>query len=396
MTAPGALEGVRVIELTHAWAGPYCGMMLADMGAEVIKIESPRQEIEARGGYPYVANESVIFMMLHRNKKSVTLDLKQAAGKEIFLDLVRSADILIQNFRPGVMEKLGLTYDKLKAVNPALVYASLSGFGNTGPKAGLPGVNMIALAASGLASTTIFDDRPPVPLGYALCDIVAAMWASHGILSAYVRRLKTGQGQEVETSLLEAGVSLMFSPVAMHYHVKGDWSARNSRNDGNAPSGFFMCSDRTYVTVFASYPALWDRFVELMGLQHLAQDPRFGTRDERTTNAGELHKILAGIFITKPTDHWVELLVKGGVPASPVNDVGRMIEDEQIRARQMIVEQQHPTAGTIHVVGVPVKLSETPGAVRTPAPLLGEHTEEVVRGLGHGEKLESLRRDGVI
>ncbi len=392
----GALEGVRAIELTHAWAGPYCGMMLADMGAEVIKIESPRQEPEARGGYPYVANESVIFMMLHRNKKSVTLDLKQPEGKAIFIDLVRSADILIQNFRPGVMEKLGLTYAELNAVNPALVYASLSGFGNTGPKAGLPGVNMIALAASGLASTTIFDDRPPVPLGYALCDIVAAMWASHGILSAYVRRLKTGKGQEVETSLVEAGVSLMFSPVAMHYHVKGDWSALNSRNDGNAPSGFFMCSDNTYVTVFASYPALWDRFVELMGLQHLAKDQRFSTRDQRTTNAAELHKILAGIFLTQPTDHWVELLVKGGVPASPVNNVGRMVEDEQILARQMIVEQQHPTAGTIRVVGVPVKLSETPGAVRTPAPLLGEHTEEILSGLGHGGKLESLRRDGVI
>jgi len=396
LNTSGPLEGVRVIELTHAWAGPFCGMMLGDMGAEVIKIESPRQTTEARGGSPYAAGESVIFMMIHRNKKSVTLDLKQAAGKEILLDLVRSADILIQNFRPGVMDKLGLTYERLKEINPALVYASLSGFGKTGPKADHPGVNMIALAESGLASTTIHDDQPPVPLGYALCDIVAAMWASHGVLSAYVRRLKTGKGQEVDTSLLEAGVSLMVSPVAQHYHAKGDWVSQTGRNDNNAPSGFFLCADGTYLTVFASYPALWDHFMEAMGLQHLAVEPRFATRDQRTVNAGALHDILAKIYITKPTDYWVKLLVNAGVPAAPVNSVGRMVKDEQVVARDMIVEQQHPTAGRIHVVGVPVKLSDTPGGVRTPAPLLGEHTDEVLSGLGYGVELESLRRSGVI
>jgi crotonobetainyl-CoA:carnitine CoA-transferase CaiB-like acyl-CoA transferase len=392
----GPLEGVRVIELTHAWAGPYCAMMLGDMGAEVIKLESPRQEPEARGGYPYVNGESVIFMMLHRNKKSVTLDLKRPEGKEIFLDLVRSADILIQNFRPGTMEKLGIAYSDLKEINPALIYASLSGFGNTGPKAGLPGVNMIALASSGLAATTIVDNRPPVPLGSALCDVVASMWASHGILSAYVRRLKTGKGQEVDMSLLEAGISLMFSPVAMHDHARGEGAKQTSRNDGNAPSGFFKTSDGTYVTVFASYPALWDRFVDAMGLQHLAEEPRFATREQRTANAQDLHEILAGVFLTNTTDHWVRLLVEAGVPASPVNTVAQMVADEQVIARNMIVQQEHPTAGAIRVVGVPVKLSDTPGSVRTPAPLLGEHTEEILASLGHGDRFESLKRSGVV
>lgn len=392
----GALDGVRVIELTHAWAGPYCAMMLGDMGAEVIKIENPKQKTEARGGFPYVANESVIFMMLHRNKKSVTLDLKNSQGKKIFLELVKTADILIQNFRPGLMKKLGLTYDELKLINPALVYASLSGYGNTGPKTSYPGVNMIALAESGLAATTIIDDLPPVPMGYALCDVVASMWASHGIQSAYIRRLKTGRGQHVDMSLLEAGLSLMVSPVAQHFHVKGDWVAQTGRNDSNAPSGFFKCSDGQYLTVFASYPALWDRFVEVMDLKHLPADPRFSTRDARTLNAEALHDLIAPIYATRSCDHWVDLLVKAGVPAAPVNTVGRMIEDPQVIAREMIVKQQHPTAGEISVIGIPVKLSETPGSVRTPAPLLGQHTAEIVGALGYGDELESLKNNGVI
>ena len=395
MTA-GALEGVRVLELTHAWAGPYCGMMLGDMGAEVIKIENPRQKTEARGGYPYVGGESVLFMMLHRNKKSVTLDLKKPEGKKIFLDLVRTADIVVQNFRPGLMKKLGLSYDVLKKINPALVYASLSGYGNTGPKKDFPGVNMIALAESGLAATSIIKDQPPVPFGYALCDVVASMWASHGILSAYIRRLKTGKGQEVDASLVEAGISLMVSPVAQHFHVKGDWVAQTGRNDSNAPSGFFMCSDGSYLTVFASYPALWDRFVETMNLQHLATDPRFSTRDARTLNADALHEIIAKIYKTKPVDYWVELLVKAGIPASPVNTVARMVADPQVVAREMIIEQEHPTAGKITVVGVPVKLSETPGGVHTRAPLLGEHTAEVVGALGYRDQLDKLKQEGVV
>jgi crotonobetainyl-CoA:carnitine CoA-transferase CaiB-like acyl-CoA transferase len=371
-------------------------MMLADMGAEVIKLESPRQEPEARGGSPYVGGESVIFMMLHRNKKSLTLDLKSPEGKKIFLELLATVDIVIQNFRPGVMERLGLGYKVLKAANPALIYATLSGYGTTGPKAKLPGVNMIALAESGLAATTIHDGRAPVPLGYALCDVVASMWASHGILSAYIHRLKTGEGQEVDMSLLEAGVSLMFSPVAMHDHAKGDWSGRSSRTDGNAPSGFFLTSDGTYFTVFGSYPALWERFMKAMGLEHLADDPRFASRAERTSHASELHQIIGEIFLTKPTAHWVKLLVDAGVPAAPVATVGQMMVDEQVVARDMIVEQQHPTAGKLRVVGVPVKLSATPGQVRTPAPALGEHTAEVLGKLGYADDLERLKQQAVI
>ncbi len=392
----GPLDGVRVVELTHAWAGPYCGMILGDMGAEVIKVESPRQEPEARGGYPYVNGESVIFMMLHRNKKSVTIDLKQPEGKEIFFELIRTTDILVQNFRPGVMKKLGLAYDDLKSVNPGLVYVTISGYGETGPKAGLPGVNMIALAESGLAATSMVDGRPPVPVGTALCDIVAAMWASNGALAAYVRRLRTGQGQELETSLVEAGVSLMYSPVAMHDHAKTRGREQSRKNDGNAPSGFFKTSDGSYLTVFASYPALWERFVRAMDLEYLAEEERFRTRDQRTANAAELHAILAEIFATRPTPEWVKLLVDAGVPASPVNTVGQMVDDEHLRARDMVHMQRHPTAGDLRLLGLPVKLSGTPGGIRTPAPALGEHTRAVLETLGFEKKYESLKERGII
>ncbi|HEX7023994.1 MAG TPA: CaiB/BaiF CoA-transferase family protein [Gemmatimonadales bacterium] len=393
---PGPLAGIRVLELTHAWAGPYCGMVLADMGAEVIKIESPTQASEARGGYPYVAGESVPFMMLHRNKKSLTLNLKHPRGRDIFYDLVRTADILVQNFRPGAVERLGVDYETLRAIRPELIYASLSGFGSTGPSSGLPGVNMIALAVTGLAATTMGHDRPPIPLGYALCDIVAGMWAAYGILAAYIHREQTGVGQHVDTSLLEAGVSLMFSPVAMHDHVPGYDDTGRKWTDGNAPSGFFKTADGSYVAVFASYPALWERFVAVMGMEELAADPRFATREQRTARAEELHQILGQVFLQHPTSHWVELLNGAGVPAAPVNSVGQMMAEPQIAARAMIVEQEHPRAGTIRVVGVPVKLSRTPGEVRTPAPLLGEHTDEILAELGLEPELPVLRRAGVI
>ena len=392
----GALDGVRVLELTHAWAGPYCGMMLGDMGAEVIKIESPRQEPEARGGYPYVGKESAIFMMLHRNKKSLTLDLKSAEGKKLFHELVRSSDILIQNFRPGVMARLGLAYKDLKPINPKLIYATLSGYGSTGPKASLPGVNMIALAESGLASTTITEGRAPVPLGYALCDVVASMWAAFGILAAYIHMEKTGEGQEVDMSLFEAGLSLMFSPVAMHFYAKGDWAARNRRNDANAPAGFFKTKDGSYVAVFASYPALWDRFIEAKNLQHLAKDPRFASRKERTANSPALHDLLADIFLKEDTQHWVDLLNKAGVPATAVANVAQVLENEQAKARNMFVEQEHPTAGKVTLVGVPVKLSATPGGVNTPPPLLGENTEEIIKALGHADRIPALKESGAI
>jgi crotonobetainyl-CoA:carnitine CoA-transferase CaiB-like acyl-CoA transferase len=389
------LSGMRVIELTQAWAGPLCGMLLADMGAEVIKVESPGQQSEARGGFPYVGGESVIFMMTHRNKKSVTIDIKSERGRALFVDLVRTADALIQNLRPGALKKLGLDYESLKKINPRLIYTSVSGYGRTGPDAKRAGVDQVAIAATGLAATTMADAvSTPVALGTPVCDYMAAMWACHGTLCAYIARGKTGRGQQVDASLIEAGLSLMIGPTAMHFH--------NPTYTGyqtwiNGPSEFILAGDNRYVSVFASYPALWERFVAALKEPELSDNPRFKTRDQRTKNVIELRAVLRRIFAQHPSSHWVKLLGEASVPVSLVNTIGETLADPQVEALGMVHEQDHPTAGKIRVLGVPVALSETPGRIRTPAPLLGEHTVEVLRELKVSDQtLDELRQDGVI
>lgn len=391
----GALADLRVLELTHAWAGPYCGMMLGDLGAEVIKVEAPLQDPESRGGFPYVGGESVPFMMLHRNKKSLTVDLKTDEGKQIFYDLAASSDVVIQNFRPGVVQKLGVSYEELREVNPALIYASISGFGTWGPYADHAGVNMIAQAASGLTATTMGDGRPPIPLGTALCDIVAAMWAGYGVVAALRERELTGRGQHIDSSLVEAGLSLMMGPMATD--VFASESARSyGRTDGNAPSGFFEAADGVYVAVFASYPALWTKFIKAVDMEHLNDEDRFAARDARSTHADALHDVLRQVFKTRPSGEWVDLLERAGVPVAPVEGVGRVLNKPYVQDRGSVVNVDHPTAGVVPLLRLPVRLSETPAKVVRAAPLLGEHTDAVLRSIGLGDKLESLRSAGII
>ena len=389
------LQGVRVVELTHAWAGPLCGMMLADMGAEVIKVEAPSQSPEARGGFPYASGESVIFMMTHRNKKSATIDLKTPLGMSAFRRLIEGTDILVQNMRPGTMEKLGCSFEDLRAVNPRLIYTSVSGFGPVGPDSKRAGVDQAAIAMSGLAATTMADAATkPIALGTPVCDYMAAMWACHGTLCAYIARQHTGLGQKVDSSLLEAGISLMIGPTAMHHHTPGYTGLKTSIN---GPSEFFLARDGHWVSVFASYPALWDRFVEAMGMPGLAEDERFKTRNGRTANARLLAEVLAPTFATKNCHEWVELLGKAGVPSAQVNTIGETFEEPQVKATGILQTVDHPTAGPIRVLATPVKLSETPASVRTPAPLLGQDTEAILRSLSYSdEEILDLRANNVI
>jgi crotonobetainyl-CoA:carnitine CoA-transferase CaiB-like acyl-CoA transferase len=389
------LDGLRVVELTHAWAGPLCGMMLGDMGAEVVKVESPRQKPEARGGFPYVGGESVIFMMTHRNKKSVTLDLKDQRGRQVFHRLIETADVLIQNMRPGALDRLGCSYETLSAINPRLIYTSVSGFGPVGPDAGRAGVDQAAIAMSGLAATTMASPTTaPIALGTPVCDYFAAMWAAQGTLCAVLARQKTGRGQKVDASLLGAGLSLMIGPTAMHYHTPGYTGLKTSIN---GPSEFFLASDDTFVAVFASYPALWDRFVAAMEIPGLAEDPRFVSRELRTSNARELAAVLQPVFRRKASDHWVALLRKAGVPATRVNTIGEALEEPQVRALGLVQTVEHPTAGPIRVIGTPVALSDTPASVRTAPPLLGADTEAVLRSLDlDAAEIADLRTSNII
>jgi crotonobetainyl-CoA:carnitine CoA-transferase CaiB-like acyl-CoA transferase len=392
---PLPLAGMRVLEMTHAWAGPLCGMMLADMGAEVIKIEAPTQTAEARGGFPYMNGESAIFMMTNRNKKSVTLDVKNPRGHAVFLELVKTADVLVQNMRPGALKRMALSYDDLKAVNPRLIYTSVSGYGRKGPHADRAGVDQVAIAATGLAATTMADSvSTPVAMGAPVCDYMAAMWACHGTLCAFIARGATGEGQQVDTSLLEAGMSLMVGPVAMHFHHP-DYTGYQTWING--PSEFLLAKDDRYVSLFASFPALWKRLVETLQDADLAANPLYQTRELRTKNVTSLRTALRRIFATQPSHHWVKLLGDAGVPCSLVNTVGEALANPQVVALGLLQEQQHPTAGQLHVLGVPVTLSETPGRVRTPAPLLGEHTNEILGALRLGEnELRMLRDTSVI
>jgi CoA:oxalate CoA-transferase len=370
-------------------------MMLADMGAEVIKIEPPTQKPEARGGFPYLNGESAIFMMTNRNKKSVTLDVKDPRGRAVFLELVKTADVLVQNMRPGALKRLALSYDDLKAVNPRLIYTSVSGYGRKGPHANRAGVDQVAIAATGLAATTMADAvDTPVAVGAPVCDYMAAMWACHGTLCAFIARGVTGEGQQVDTSLLEAGISLMVGPVAMHFHNPGYTGYQTWIN---GPSEFLLAKDDRYVSVFASYPALWKRLVEALQDADLAANPLYQTRELRTKNVKSLRSDLRRIFATQTSYHWVKLLGDAGVPCSLVNTIGEALNNPQVVALDMLQQQQHPTAGRLHVLSVPVTLSETPGGVRTPAPLLGEHTDEVLDALNLGEnELRMLRKASVI
>lgn len=372
-SAPLPLAGMTVLELTRAWAGPFCGMMLADMGAEVIKVEPPGETPEARGGFPYVSGESVIFMMLNRNKKSITLDLKDPVARGTFVELVREADVLVQNFRPGALDELGLGYDDLHAVNPRLIYTTITGYGRKGPQAQDPAVDQIAMAVTGLHATTMSDATArPSGLGVPLCDVNAGMWAAHGTLCAYIWRQRSGEGQRVDTSLLEAGLSLMVVPTAMHFHMPGFTGYRTPMNGG---SECLLAADGKAVAIFVNFPPLWSRFLAALQEPRLAGDPRFKTREARTANAAALREVLAQIFAAKPAAEWIELLRRAGVPVGPVNTIAETLDEPQVKALGIIREQQHPVGGTIHLLDVPVTLSSSPGSVRTPAPRLGEHND---------------------
>lgn len=392
-----ALDNIKVLDLTRVLAGPYATMILGDLGADIIKIEMPVTGDDSRAFGPYVNNESAYFMSLNRNKRSITLNLKSEEGKEVFIEMVKKADVVVENFRPGTMEKLGLGYDYLAKVNPQLIYAASSGYGHTGPYSKRAAYDAVVQAMGGVMSITGQKDGKPTRVGSSIADINAGLFTAIGILAALNNRHVTGKGQKVDVAMLDTQVAILENAIA-RYVVTGEVpKPGGNRHPSIVPFEPFETLDGE-VVVAAGNDVLWAKFCQVIGTEELINDERFKTNPLRNENYEELRPLIAEPMKKKTTKEWLELLENAGVPNGPINTVDKVIQDPQVLAREMIVEIEHPVAGKLKMPGVPIKLSDTPGSVRTPAPILGQHTEEILKEvLGYDdEKIQSLRNSNAL
>ncbi len=373
-----ALQELVVLDLTRVLAGPYASMMLADFGANVIKIETPDGGDDSRAFGPFAGTESVYFMSLNRNKRSMTLNLKTAEGKQIFIDMVKKADVVLENYRPGTMEKLGLGYDTLKEINPSIIYAACSGFGHTGPYSKKPAYDVIVQGMGGVMSITGQENGEPTRVGASIGDITAGLFAVIGILTALHHRDQTGEGQKVDVAMLDCQVAILENAIARYLASGKVPTPLGNRHPSITPFEPFKAKDG-YVIIAVGNDKLWEKFCNLIGRQELINDERFATNPARTENQRQLKAILDDVFPDRTVDEWLAALDGQGIPSGPLNTVDRVINDPQIKARDMIVETVHSVAGPVKMAGIPIKMSATPGAVENAAPLLGEHTEEILK-----------------
>ncbi len=394
---PGPLDGIKVLDLTRVLAGPYATMLLGDLGAEVIKIEQPGTGDESRNFGPFKNGFSLYFMSVNRGKQSVTLNLKAERGQAIFKQLLEQTDILVENFRPGTMEKLGLDYDTLKAKHPALIYAACSGFGQTGPYAQQGAYDMIIQGMGGIISITGEPDGPPVRVGTSISDITAALFTTIGVLSALHHRNRTGSGQFVDVAMLDSLVAVLENAVVRYFATGEAPKPLGARHPAITPFEAFASADG-HVIIALGNDTLWAKFCEHVNRKELISDDRFRTNADRTENHSELFPILSEIMSHRKTDDWIETLGKIGVPCGPINAMDKVVSHPQVQAREMITRIAHQITGEVEVPGVPIKLSETPGDVDAPAPSLGEHTTQVLTDLlkMRPDEVEQLKRDGVI
>jgi len=394
----GPLVGMRVLDLSHVMAGPVCGLMLADMGADVIKVEKADGGDDTRRMLPPAINgEPAAFMMMNRNKRGIVLDLKNPGARDAFLRLVATADVLIENYRAGTMEKLGLGYEALRRENPGLIYCEISGFGRSGPWAEQGGFDLVAQGMSGLMSITgEGPGRPPVKVGAPVTDITAGILAAMGVAAAYAHKLKTGQGQRVDTSLLEAGIVHTYWQSAIAFATGVAPGPLGSAHPLSGPYQAFATKDG-WINLGASNQKLWLQCVGAIGAPELAKDPRFLTNADRMGHLSELVAALTPHFKTRTTADWLAILEQAGVPAGPVLSVSEMHAHPQTIARNMVPEVTHPVAGTVKTIGLPVKFSATPGAVTRPGPLFGQHTREVLAEAGLSpDQIEALIASGAV
>jgi crotonobetainyl-CoA:carnitine CoA-transferase CaiB-like acyl-CoA transferase len=387
---------MRVIDLTQAMAAPFCTMNLADMGAEVIKVEPPGEgESMRQPGRVQKNGHSATFMTMNRNKRSLALDLKQPEGVEVIHRLAKTADVFVQNYRPGVAKRLGVDFDSLMRINSRLVYCAISGFGQTGPYASRGGYDLIAQGMSGVISVTGDEDGPPAKSGIPLADLAAGLFGAYGILCALEHRERTGEGQLVDTSLLEAAMALTVWESAEYWATGAAPKPMGSAHRLSAPYQALRASDG-YFTVGAGNDKLFAAFCAVLGFSS-EQKGKFEKREERMANRPALIAQIEAVTRGKPVAHWLGRLEQAGVPAGPINDYGQALADPHTLARQMVVDLLHPGAGEIKALGVPMKLSDTPGAVERAAPLLGQHSAEILKELCYSESEEkALRVKGVI
>ena len=393
----GPLDGIKVLDLTRVLAGPYATMILSDLGATVTKIEQPVIGDESRNFGPFKNGFSLYFMSVNRGKRSMTLNLKSERGKTIFKKLVKQSDILVENFRPGTMKKLGLDYGTLSVEHPSLIYAACSGFGQTGPFAEQGAYDMIIQGMGGIISITGNPDGSPVRVGTSISDITAALFTTIGILSALHHRNNSGQGQLVDVAMLDSLVAVLENAIVRYFATDEAPKPIGSRHPAITPFEAFESADG-YIIIAIGNDTLWAKFCEHIARTELISDPRFSSNVERTANHAELFPILADILRQRTTDEWIEALEKIGVPCGPINSIDKVVSHPQVQAREMITEVVHQVTGAVGVPGIPIKLSGTPGQVDIPAPTLGEHTEQILTDVlkMSSDEVARLRQDGII
>jgi crotonobetainyl-CoA:carnitine CoA-transferase CaiB-like acyl-CoA transferase len=388
------LQGITVLDLTRVLSGPYCTMMLADMGARVIKVEQPGKGDDTRAwGPPFLEGESAYFLSINRNKESVTLNFKDAEGRAILDRLIAGADVLVENFKPGTLSKLGLDYASLAPKHPRLVYCSISGFGHTGPRSAEAGYDAVMQAEGGLMSITGAPDGPPFRLGVAIADIVSGMFAAQGITLALFARERTGQGQAVDIGMLDSVTALLTYQAGIYFATGVAPSPLGNRHPTIVPYETFAAADGDFVLAVGNDDQ-WRRFssvAELTGLE------RFATNQQRVSGYAELRPILARRLAAETREHWIARLTAAGVPCGSVRNLSEVFADPQIAARRMVADVEHATIGSMRVVGTPLKLSQTSGSVRTAPPTLGQHTAHVLGGLGlTADQVDALRTKGIV
>ncbi len=391
----GPLAGVKVLELAQIMAGPTCGLMLADLGADVIKVERvPGGDDTRLMNRPSVAGESAAFMAMNRNKRGIALNLKLPAAQEALKRMVTRADVLTENYRKGALDKLGLGYEALKALNPGLIYCSISGYGRTGPYADKGGFDLIAQGMSGLMAVTGEPGGAPVKVGSPVCDINAGLLGALGVVAAYAHRLKTGEGQLVDTSLFEAGVQQTYWQSAIYFATGAAPGPSGSAHILSAPYQAFRAADG-WLTIGGANQANWQRLARVLGAPQWIDDARFRTNADRMKNLEALVALMSERLKTRRAREWIVALEAEGVPCGPINSIAEMAADAQTAAREMVVQLEHPRAGRTRALGLPIKLSATPGKVSRPAPLLGEHTREVLAEFGFSRaEVEALIAEG--